>query len=229
MVSGREDICRGGFRPDSNRSPRTRPQGYSPSHSSVRGDRSVAARWVRQDGELATITARSWRAHTTSALRPAAASHKGLVVRCSACRTRRRWCDDVGRILGYYDVAEHEPSARPEPGGDAGEQVRLYRHHQGGARRAPTQRGRSCPRAVGPRDSSRDIGSGDGCGRGNKDLCALVDADQLRLWTDVEHPTGRLPPTPSSSTRSTWIPAVALPTASCSSSYAGTSARIVSR
>jgi len=75
----------------------------------------------------------------------------------------------------------------------------------------------------------REIGSGDGCGRGNKDLYALVDADQLRLWTDVEHPTGRLPPTPSSSTGSTWIPAVALPTASCSSSYAGTSARIVSR
>jgi hypothetical protein len=30
------------------------------------------------------------------------------------------WCDDIGRILAYHDVAEHEPSARPEPGGDAG-------------------------------------------------------------------------------------------------------------
>ena len=35
------------------------------------------------------------------------------------------WCDDVGRIVGHHYVAEHEPSARPELGGAAGEQVRL--------------------------------------------------------------------------------------------------------
>ena len=35
------------------------------------------------------------------------------------------WCDDVGRIVGYHHVAEHEPSARPEAAGDAGKKVRL--------------------------------------------------------------------------------------------------------
>src|SRR5215207_6002517 len=35
------------------------------------------------------------------------------------------WCHDIGRIVGYHNVAEHKPSARPEPGGDADEQVRL--------------------------------------------------------------------------------------------------------
>jgi hypothetical protein len=38
---------------------------------------------------------------------------------------RDRICDDVGRIVGYHHVAEHEPSGRPEPVGDAGEEVRL--------------------------------------------------------------------------------------------------------
>jgi hypothetical protein len=37
------------------------------------------------------------------------------------------WCNDVGQIIGDHDVAEHEPSARLQPVGDAGEQVRLTR------------------------------------------------------------------------------------------------------
>ena len=37
------------------------------------------------------------------------------------------WCHGVGWIVGYHDIAEHEPAARPEPLGDASEEVRLTR------------------------------------------------------------------------------------------------------
>jgi hypothetical protein len=45
---------------------------------------------------------------------------------------------------------------------------------------------------VGRRDGSREIG-GYVCGQGSEHLRTLVDADQLRLWMDVEHSAGRLP------------------------------------
>ena len=67
-------------------------------------------------------------------------------------------------------------TARPEPVGDEDEHVRL-----------------TC--AVGqwvPEAAHAKIG-GYTCGQGSEHLRTLVDADQLRIWVDVEHPTGRLP------------------------------------
>jgi hypothetical protein len=125
------------------------------------------------------------------------------------------WCDDVGRIVGYHDIAEHEPSARPEPGSDAGEQVRLtctvevvhgeHRHDE-------------VEVALGQwvlETAHAQIGRGDLCGCGSDHPRTLVDSDELRLWAEVEHPPGRLPRADAElDTRPVWIPTVASATAS---------------
>jgi hypothetical protein len=102
------------------------------------------------------------------------------------------WRDDVGRIVGYHDVAEHESSAGPEPVGDAGEEVRLTcsvemvhgerRHDEVEAASGSGSWRRLTRRSAAAR-------SPDASG---EHLRTLIDADQLRLWVEVEHPPGRL-------------------------------------
>jgi hypothetical protein len=46
---------------------------------------------------------------------------------------------------------------------------------------------------VGPETAHAQISGGDVSGRGGEHLRTLVDANQLRLWVEVEHRPGRLP------------------------------------
>jgi hypothetical protein len=102
------------------------------------------------------------------------------------------WCDDVDRILGYHDVAKDEPAARPEPGGDAGEQVGLTCTVEvvHGERRHDEVEVALGQRVL--KTAHAKIG-GEVCGHGSEHLRTLVDADQLCLWVDLEHPAGCLP------------------------------------
>ena len=107
------------------------------------------------DGESATITQRSRRAQTPSALKRGGdkpSTWSSIVLGWSY--TPSNWCHDIGRIVGYHNVAEHKPSARPEPAATRANRSAL-RAPSRWCTRAPTRRGRSCPRAVHPRDSSR--------------------------------------------------------------------------
>ena len=101
----------------------------------------------------------------------------------------------------------------------------------GGVRRALTRR--EVEVAVGYwvlETAHSQIGGGDVCGRGSEHFRTLVDADQFRLWVEVEHPAGRLPRADAELENPLGVDSgVRLGAASCSSSYAGTSLRIVSR
>jgi hypothetical protein len=81
------------------------------------------------DGGIRTANrrrSRSWRAQTPSALKPAAASHRTWSsIGLGWSYTPSISVHDTGRIVRHHKVADHKPPARPEPGGDAGEQVRL--------------------------------------------------------------------------------------------------------
>ena len=111
-----------------------------------------------------TITARSWRAHTPSASKPAAASH-------------RRWSS---MVLGWSytpstgvttsagssgtTTSRARTTARPEPVGDEDEHVRL-----------------TCALGQWVAETAHAKIGGYVCGQGSEHLRTLVDADQLRL------------------------------------------------